>query len=45
MNKEFAVHMLNETGKMKALAIADAFDWCLEKLKIVCRRTRGSSRS
>ncbi len=26
MNKEFAVHMLNDKGKIYAAAIADAFD-------------------
>jgi hypothetical protein len=36
MNKEFAVHMLNQAGKEKAAAIADAFNWALEKLKMVC---------
>lgn len=36
MNKEFAVHILNEPGKVKAALIADVFDECLEKLlKIV----------
>lgn len=29
MNKEFAVHMLNDTGKAKAKAIAEAFDLLL----------------
>lgn len=32
MNKEFAVHILNEPGKVKAALIADVFDECLEKL-------------
>jgi len=32
MNKEFAVHMLNEGGKAKATAIANAFDECLTTL-------------
>jgi hypothetical protein len=32
MNKEFQVHMLNDTGKAKAQAIAEAFDGCLSAL-------------
>ena len=32
MNKEFTVHMLNDEGKAKAKAIAEAFDACLNKL-------------
>lgn len=32
MNKEFAVHMLNDTGKDKAARIAAAFDLLLETL-------------
>ncbi len=28
MNKEFAVHMLNDDGKTKAAEIAQAFDDC-----------------
>ena len=32
MNKEFAVHMLNETGKAKAARIAEAFDTLLAAL-------------
>lgn len=32
MNKEFAVHMLNESGKVKAAVIAVAFDELLDKL-------------
>lgn len=32
MNKEFEVHMLNESGKVKAAAIAVAFDECLDRL-------------
>lgn len=36
MNKEFAVHMLNDAGKDKAKAIAEAFDECLEKLVALC---------
>lgn len=32
MNKEFQVHMLNETGKEKAAKIALAFDVLLETL-------------
>lgn len=32
MNREFEVHMLNESGKVKAAAIALAFDECLDKL-------------
>lgn len=36
MRKEFQVHMLNETGKSKALAIANAFDDCLASLENLC---------
>lgn len=36
MNKEFAVHMLNDAGKTKAAEIAQAFDDCLERLTKVC---------
>ena len=32
MNKEFQVHMLNEAGKAKAAAIAEAFDALLTTL-------------
>lgn len=32
MNKEFTVHMLNESGKVKAAIIAVAFDALLDKL-------------
>lgn len=32
MNKEFEVHMLNDAGKAKARAIAEAFDELLTKL-------------
>lgn len=35
MNKEFTVHLLNDEGKTKANAIAQAFDDCLEKLILV----------
>jgi hypothetical protein len=40
MNKEFAIHMLNELGKIKAKEIADAFDECLERIKEVCPEGR-----
>ena len=43
MNKEFAVHMLNDDGKTKAKAIADAFDECLEKLVALCPPSRETS--
>lgn len=33
MKKEFAVHMLNETGKTKAAAIAEVFDTALTALE------------
>lgn len=33
MNKEFAVHMLNDTGKEKAKKIAEAFDALLTTLQ------------
>lgn len=36
MNKEFAVHMLNETGKEKAKLITETFDTCLNKLVEIC---------
>jgi hypothetical protein len=36
MNKEFQVHMLNDSGKAKAKEIAEAFDTCLEKLLTLC---------
>lgn len=36
MNKEFQVHMLNDSGKAKAAAIAETFDECLEKLLALC---------
>lgn len=36
MNSEFRVHMLNEVGKVKASAIAEAFDQCLEALLRLC---------
>jgi hypothetical protein len=32
MNKEFEVHMLNEVGRAKATAIAEAFNDCLTAL-------------
>ena len=32
MNQMFAVHMLNESGKTKAVAIAEAFDSLLASL-------------
>lgn len=35
-NEEFTFHLLNETGKKKALEIANYFDTCLEGLKNVC---------
>lgn len=40
MNKEFAVHMLNDEGKTKAAEIAQAFDDCLERLMKVCPASR-----
>jgi hypothetical protein len=36
MNKEFAVHMLNDAGKAKAKAIALTFDRCLDDLLHLC---------
>jgi hypothetical protein len=33
MHKEFEVHMLNEAGKLKAKAIAEAFDTLLTSLE------------
>jgi hypothetical protein len=35
MNKEFEVHMLNDTGKLRAAEIAIAFDECLQKLLVI----------
>lgn len=32
MHKEFKVHMLNETGKIKAKRIAECFNACLTTL-------------
>lgn len=40
MNSEFTVHMLNEYGKTKALAIAESFDDLLERLKARCPEGR-----
>lgn len=34
MNKEFAVHMLNAQGRMRAAAIAESFDLLLETLMV-----------
>jgi hypothetical protein len=36
MHKEFAVHMLNDTGKAKARQLADAFDLLLAKIETMC---------
>jgi hypothetical protein len=36
MHKAFTVHMLNEAGKAKAIAIAAAFDDLLTKLEPLC---------
>lgn len=35
-NKEFAVHMLNESGKDNARLIAEIFDNALNSLKSIC---------
>lgn len=52
MNKEFAVHMLNDAGKAKAKRIAEAFDRLLVELttpatpddpSIVCPPSRETS--
>ncbi len=40
MNKEFQVHVLNEDGKLRATAIAGAFDRCLNELKSCCPEGR-----
>jgi hypothetical protein len=40
VNKEFQVHILNEDGKIRATAIAGAFDRCLEELKLACPEGR-----
>lgn len=37
-NKEFAVHVLNENGLIKAQMIAVVFDRALEDLKVLCLR-------
>jgi hypothetical protein len=43
MNKEFEVHMLNETGKQNAKEIAETFDTCLNKLTELCPEGRSFS--
>ncbi len=40
MNKEFEVHMLNETGRVKARSIATVFDGLLDCLKEICPEGR-----
>ena len=40
MHQEFEVHMLNETGKVNAQAIAKAFHDCLTKLEELCPISR-----
>jgi len=40
MDPLFEVHMLNETGKKNAKAIADSFDFCLQSLKTLCPEGR-----
>ena len=40
MNNEFRVHILNESGIMKAKLIADHFDNLLEQLKNLCPESR-----
>ncbi len=40
MNKEFAVHMLNDAGKAKARSIAEHFDQLLAALCEVCPPSR-----
>lgn len=40
MNKLFAVHMLNATGKSKARDIALAFDRLAEELAVLCPTSR-----
>lgn len=35
-NEEFTFHLLNDTGKKKALEIAACFDHCLDSLKFLC---------
>lgn len=40
MNKEFAVHKLNEAGFEKVNATASAFDVLLETLKSFCNESR-----
>jgi hypothetical protein len=40
MHKEFAVHMLNEGGKVKAVQIAEAFDRLLTELEVICPNGR-----
>lgn len=40
MNPEFTFHLLNETGKEKAMKIANAFDHLLDQLKQLCPENR-----
>lgn len=40
MHKEFAVHMLNDEGKKKAVEIAASFDVLLTKLEETCPNGR-----
>ncbi len=40
MNKEFTVHLLNDTGIVKAKELATKFDGLLEYLKTVCPESR-----
>lgn len=39
-NPEFAVHMLNDEGKQKAVRIQELFDYCLNGLNEVCMTGR-----
>lgn len=42
-NPEFAVHMLNEQGKVKARQIQQTFDICLNRLTELCMDGRSMS--
>jgi len=43
MNKEFAVHMLNDEGRKKACRIAEIFDATLTDLTAFCPDSREMS--
>ena len=43
MDRLFEVHMLNETGKQNAIALAKAFDWLLDETRRLCPEGREMS--